>query len=348
MSTQARDAAAAPDTCKVPVAEIERVAAAALVAHGCGGWQAAEVARAVARAEQTGNVICGLYYLESYCRQLVSGRVRGDVEPRIEARRPAAIAVDARLGFAQPAFVRGLPAAVLAARAQGVATLAVAHAHTCTSLGYFTEQIAAQGLLGIGATNASAIVAGPGGRKRALGTNPIAFTVPGKDGPLLHADFSTAAVALGKITMADAAGEPIPEGWAVDAEGRPTTDPKAALAGALVPAAGPKGWALGLLVECLAAGLTGSAGSGQVKGLKAPEGPPHDLGQFYILVDPAAHGDALAERLAEIVAATEGDAAVRIPGAARPAPAEVTIDAGLWAAARALAEASAPAQAPAG
>lgn len=324
---------------QVSVDQIRTTSADALIAHGAGDWQAAEVARAVARAEETGNVICGLYYLESYCLQLASGRVNGTVEPQVHAPRPGAVTADARLGFAQPAFARALPLALDAARANGIAALAVAHSHTCTSLGYFTEQIAAAGLIGIGVTNASTIVAGPGGRRPILGTNPIAITIPGDgDGPpAMHADFSTAAVALGKITMARAAGEAIPPGLAVDAEGRPTTDPAAALGGALVSAAGYKGWALGLMVEALAAGLTGSVNSLDVKGLKLADGPPHDLGQYYILIDPGAHGGALADRFATVARAVADDPGVRIPGAPRRRLDPVDVPDALWQQALALA-----------
>ncbi|MBF9030894.1 Ldh family oxidoreductase [Rhodobacterales bacterium HKCCE3408] len=314
---------------EVEVAEIEDRSAAALIAHGAGEWQAAEVARAVARAEETGNVICGLYYLESYCVQLRSGRVDGTVEPGVTTPRPGHVAVDAKFGFAQPAFTRGLPVAVGAARTNGIASLAVGHSHTCTSLGFFTEQIAASGLIGIGFTNASAIVSGPGGRARVIGTNPIAFTVPGDGGPAMHADFSTAAIALGKITMARAAGETIPEGWAVDSDGNPTTDPARALAGSLVSAAEHKGWALGLLAEFLAAGLTGSVNSLDVSGLKAAEGPPHDLGQFYVLIAPDDPG-ALAARIRRVAEAVAEDPGARIPGAVPKRRARVAVDPALW------------------
>lgn len=322
---------------QVSVTEIERMSAEALIAHGAGTWQAGEVARAVARAEETGNIICGLYYLESYCLQLVSGRVDGAVEPVIKTPRPGAVTADAGFGFAQPAFARALPAAIDAARACGIASLAVAHSHTCTSLGFFTEQIAAAGLIGIGVTNASAIVAGPGGRKRAIGTNPVAFTLPGPDGPAMHADFSTAAVALGKITMAKAAGEDIPLGWAVDKAGQPTTDPEAALQGSLVSAAGYKGWALGLLVEFLAAGLTGSVNSVDVQGLKLKDGPPHDLGQFYILIDPTTHADTLADRIRRVADEIAEDPEVRIPGSQGKSRDPVQVDVTLWSRVQALA-----------
>lgn len=312
------------------VAEIKDTSRRALLAHGAGGWQAEAVAQAVARAEETGNVICGLYYLESYCTQLRSGRVDGGVEPLVTRPKAGQILVDAKAGFAQPAFARALPEAVKAARQSGVATLAVCHSHTCTSLGFFTEQIAAAGLIGIGMTNASAIVAGPGGKTPVLGTNPIAITIPGADAPALHADFSTAAVALGKITMAKAAGEPIPLGWAVDAKGTPTTDPEAALGGALVSAAEYKGWALGLMVEALAAGLTGSVNSLDVKGLKLPDGPPHDLGQLYILIDPGAQAEGMAQRLARVSDAIAADPEVRIPGVPRKTLDPVPVPDALW------------------
>jgi len=170
------------ETVSVSLGDIEAVTAAALTAHGAAPFPAAEVARAVRKAEATGNRICGLYYLESYCQQLRTGRVKGDVIPVVDAPRPSVVAVDAGYGFAQPAFSYGLAPALDAARRHGVATLAVGHAHTCTALGYFTEQIALAGFIGFGATNASPIVAPPGGKTRLIGTNPIAFSVPDGQG----------------------------------------------------------------------------------------------------------------------------------------------------------------------
>ena len=317
---------------KVLVSEIEEVAKAAMIAHGAGAWQAGEVARAVARAEAFGNVICGLYYLESYCLQLKSGRVDGQVDPVVTRPKAGQVIADAGFGFAQPAFSRGLPEALAAARENGVATLAVAHAHTCTSLGFFTEQIAAAGLVGIGFTNASPVVAPPNGNTAVIGTNPISMSLP--DGGM-HWDFSTSAVALGKITMAKAAGEKIPLGWAVDADGQPTTDPDAALKGALVSAGGYKGWGFGLMAEVLAAGMTGSVNSLDVSGLKLPDGKPHDLGQYYILMEPQADFAARLARVAEAVAAQEG---ARIPGQNRQPMGEIDVPDALWASSRALSQ----------
>ncbi len=321
----------------VLLTDIERTVQAALIRHGAGAFAAAEVARAVARAEATGNRICGLYYLESYCAQLQTGRVQGDVVPVVTAARPAAIHVDALFGFAQPAFAYALAPSLDAARQFGVATLAVGHAHTCTSLGYFTEQIAQAGMIGIGMTNASPIVAPPGGKSRIIGTNPIAFSVPdGQGGLALQFDQSTTTVALGKITMAKAAGESIPEGWALDAAGNPTTDPSEALAGSLVSMGGYKGWGFGLMAELLAAGMTGGVLSHDVKPLKAPEGPPHDLGQFYILIDPSASG-AFSDRLASLAALVEAEEGGRMPGQNRVIHDPADVDAAAWAQAQDLA-----------
>lgn len=315
---------------QVSLSEIESTTKSALERHGAVPWIAAEVAKAVRKAEAVGNRICGLYYLESYCQQLSSGRVKGDVEPVVTRPRPGAVVVDARYGFAQPAFARALPEAIAAARECGVATLAVGHAHTCTSVGYFTEQIARAGLIGLGMTNASPIVAPPGGKTRVIGTNPIAFSVPdGEGGLAMQFDQSTTTVALGKITMAKAAGERIPEGWAVDGEGQPTTDPEAALAGALVSLGGYKGWGFGLMVELLAAGMTGGVVSQDVKPLKAPEGPHHDLGQYYLLMDPSA-SEAFYDRLGQVAAGVALDEGARMPGQGKREQDPVDLDQAVW------------------
>jgi (2R)-3-sulfolactate dehydrogenase (NADP+) len=304
-----------------PITRILDLSKAALLRHGAVPGVAAEMARAIAWAEARDNRICGLYYLESYCQQLRSGRVDGQATARITQPRASEIRVDAAHGFAQPAFAQAREAAVAAAEATGIAVVAMHNAHTCTALGYFTEQIALAGCIGLGMTNASPIVAAPGGKTRVLGTNPMSFAVPdGAGGLAMLFDQSTTTTALGRITMAKAAGEPIPEGWAVDAQGQPTTDAAAALQGSLTSSGGYKGWGLGLMVEVLAACLTGGTLSADVKPLKAPEGAPHDLGQVFVLIHPGNAGffDRV-KTLAEIATQDEG---ARVPGRGkRPAEA---------------------------
>ncbi|MEM6307398.1 MAG: Ldh family oxidoreductase [Pseudomonadota bacterium] len=316
----------------VSISDITDTTARALMAHGATSAIAASVAHAVGQAEAYGNIICGLYYVESYCTQLQSGRVKGTVDPVVHTPRPASVLVDAGYGFAQPAFAAGLPVALQSVKTNGTASLSVAHAHTCTSLGYFTRQIAAAGYIAIGFTNASPIVTGPGGKSRVIGTNPIAFSVPdGQGGAAIHFDFSTSAVALGKITMAKAAGETIPLGWAVDKDGAPTTDPDAALQGALLSAGDYKGWGFGLMVEILAAGMTGSVNSLDVGGLKLPDGPPHGLGQFYVVLDPSTHHDDFTARLSRLADAVAADDGTRLPGQGSAPHDQVRVDDTLWA-----------------
>ncbi len=326
------------NTITVTLNDIETVSAEALVAHGASAWIAAEVAKAIRVAEENSNIICGLYYLQSYCQQLHSGRVNGVVDPQVSLARAGIVQVDAGFGFAQPAFTKALPEALSAVRELGTCSLAVCHAHTCTSLGFFTEQIAQAGMIGIGFTNASAVVSPPGGNKAVIGTNPIAMAVPARNGGIaFQFDQSTSAVALGKITMAAAAGTAIPAGWAVDQFGRPTTDPGEALDGSLVSTGGYKGFGFGVMAEVLAAAVTGSVNSLDVKGLKLPDGQPHDLGQFYFLLDPTAvSGDQFWQRLARLNDAVASQEGARLPGTTRQVLEEVTINAEVWSLAKSL------------
>ncbi|MDA9290501.1 Ldh family oxidoreductase [Amylibacter sp.] len=300
---------------EINLSEVEALTEKALTSHGASVWIAKSVARAVRTAEAKGNLICGLYYLESYCSQLITGRVNGTVEPIVTLPKAASIHVDAKFGFAQAAFERAMPLTIETAVKTGTCSLAISHSHTCTSLGYFTEQIAKSGFIGIGFTNASAVVSPPGGNKAILGTNPIAMAIPSKNGDIaFQFDQSTSAIALGKITMAASAGEAIPLGWAVDSYGNDTTDPNKALKGSLKSSGDYKGWGFGLMTEVLAAAFTGSVNSLDVKGLKLPEGKPHNLGQCYLILDPNTHGNSFFDRIDRIINAVAEQEGTRLPG----------------------------------
>ena len=315
---------------KISVKEIRNISKTALMQHGALDWISAEVADAVAVSESVGNRICGLYYLESYCEQLLSGRVDGRAAPDVQLVRSGSVYVNADDGFAQPAFSKGLPEALKIAEKNGIASMSVGRAHTCTSLGYFTKKIAEAGFLGLGLTNASPIVAPPGGKSRIIGTNPIAFSVPdGTGGVAMQFDQSTTTVALGKITMAKAAGKSIPAGWALDEDGKPTTDPEEALKGTLVSAGGYKGWGFGLMAEILVAGMTGGRISKNVAPLKARDGKPHDLGQFYIIIDPAS-GASFYNRLEELTVLISSEEGTRMPGQYTVPQTEVDVPDELW------------------
>ena len=314
----------------INVKEILNVSKSALVQHGSDDWVATHVAEAIAASESVGNRICGLYYLESYCEQLISGRVSGRAYPEVHLVRPSSVYVDAKDGFAQPAFSKGLPEVLKVAQETGIASLSIGRAHTCTSLGFFTKKIAQAGFLGLGFTNASPIVAPPGGKSRIIGTNPIAFSVPdGNGGIAMQFDQSTTTVALGKITMAKAAGKSIPQGWALDKDGNPTTNPEDAIQGTLVSSGGYKGWGFGLMAEILVAGMTGGRISKNVAPLKAKEGEPHNLGQFYIVIDPAS-GASFYNRLEELTAVISAEEGTRMPGQYTIPQSEVDVPDELW------------------
>lgn len=315
---------------EIDLREIEQRALEALTQHGAEPRVAQIMADAITWAEARSNRICGLYYLESYCLQLRSKRVDGVARPVVETPRPAQITVDAMAGFAQVGFAAALDQALHAARTHGVARLELRNAHTCTALGWFTEQIAQGGAIGLGMTNATPIVAPPGGKTRVIGTNPISFAVPdGAGGVSMLFDQSTTTVALGRITMAQAAGEQLEPGWALDAQGQPTTDPAAALAGSMTSAGGYKGWGFGLMAEILAACLCGGTLSRDVKPLKKADGDPHGLSCFFMLIDPGA--EEFYERFSQLAESVTLDEGCRMPGQGKELLSKIQVPDALWA-----------------
>ncbi|MEM7490924.1 MAG: Ldh family oxidoreductase, partial [Pseudomonadota bacterium] len=262
----------------------------------------------------------GLSRMPSYVAQVRSGKVDGTAAPRVDAPAPGLLRVDAAHGFAFPALDAGLDALIPVARAQGIAGLTVHRSHHAGQLGAHVERLADAGLVALMVANTPGAMAPWGGRTPLLGTNPIAFAVP-RDGTVpLVIDLSLSAVARGKVMAAKRKGEAIPEGIALDADGQPTTDPEAALTGTMVPAGGAKGAALALMVEVMAAALTGANLAGDASSLFDGEGDPPGLGQTVIAIDAgAASGGAFAATLERLVAAIEADGAARLPGATRMA-----------------------------
>jgi len=306
------------DTAVLTFDQIVKLSETALLACNVGEANARPVARSIAAAERDGQKIVGLSYLPVYCDHAACGKVDGHAEPALRKSRPAAIEVDAATGFAHPAIALGLPALAAAARENGIAGLGVGNSYACGSLGYFVEELAEQGLVAFMAANASRTVAAHGGKSPFFGTNPIAFAAPRKDHAPLVVDQSSSAVAFVAVADAMKRGMPIPDGWAIDREGKPTNDPAAALEGALLPVGGHKGFGLGLMVDILAAGLTGSHWSFEASSFGDCEGGPPRTGQFLIAIDPEAFdGAAFRERLEAMLSAVRETPQVRLPGERR-------------------------------
>lgn len=301
---------------RIALDEVERIAMAALARAGTGATQAGAVARSIRAAEAEGTRGIGLGYLPWYCRHASVGKIAGAAEPVAVQARPGAIRVDALGGLAHPAYEAGEPLLIEAARRQGIAILGVANAYACGVLGYFTDRLARAGLVSIAATNASSTMAPWGGRTPFFGTNPWAFGAPRKREPLVI-DSSSAATAFVNLASAAAAGREIPSHWALDAEGQPTTDADEGLKGSIAPSGGHKGSALALMVEVLAAGLTGSHWSFEASSLGDDLGGPPRLGQSFIAMDPGAMAPGFVERLETMIAAMAAQEGVRIPGERR-------------------------------
>jgi len=180
------------------------------------------------------------------------------------------------------------------AREQGVGVAGVRRSSHAGVTGLFVEELAQQGLVAMMFVNTPAAIAPWGGSQALYGTNPIAFAAPVPEAEPPVIDLSVRKVACGKILAASQKGEPILEGWAFDAEGRPVTDAKAALCGTMAPLGEAKGAALALMVEIFAAGVTGANYASEASSFFTADGPAPGTGQLLLALDPAALGGAAA------------------------------------------------------
>lgn len=295
---------------------VETLATDCLTACGASPLQAGAVARSIRDAEAEGTRGIGLGYLPFYCGHLKVEKILGDAVPVVTIPAPGMVQVDAADGFAHPAYEAGEAALVAAAQAQGIAMMSITNAYACGVLGYFTARLAARGLVALMFANASSTMAPWGGRLPFFGTNPWSMAAPRGGAPLVI-DASSSATAYVNLAQAAQEGRPIPPHWALDAEGQPTTDAAAGLAGSIAPAGGHKGSALALMVEVLAAGLTGASFSHQASSLGDDLGGPPRLGQTLIAIRPGGPG--FAERIETLLSDMAAQPGVRIPGERRHA-----------------------------
>jgi (2R)-3-sulfolactate dehydrogenase (NADP+) len=299
---------------------VEALALRQLRAAGASDMQAGPVARSIRLAERDGVRSHGLTYLPVYAEHLACGKVDGRAVPELSQSRSAAVLVDARHGFAHPAIDAGLPLLIEAAPSFGIAALTLRRSYNCGVLGHHAERIAEAGLIGLCFTHAPASVAPVGGRVPVVGTNPVALGVPdGQGGARFVLDQSASAVAKSEVILRSRSGEAIPEGWALDAEGQPTTDATAALKGSMLPAGGAKGFGMGLIVEVLASALAGAVASRDASPFSGPAGGPPATGQCFLAIDPTAFAAGFGDRIATLAEAIEMQEGARLPGARRMA-----------------------------
>jgi (2R)-3-sulfolactate dehydrogenase (NADP+) len=276
------------------------------------------IARALVAAEADGLKGHGLSRLPSYAAQAKIGKVDGFATPALTRPCPATVAVDASNGFAYPAIDIAVATLPDVARREGIAVAAIRRSHHCGAVGHPVERLAQAGFVAIMFANTPAAMAPAGGTRGVFGTNPIAFACPLPDRPPIVIDLSLSKVARGNILAAQQKGERIPDGWALDAAGHPTTDPTAALAGTMMPLGDAKGTALALMVELLAAGLTGATFAAEASSFLDAEGPPPGTGQLIIILGPTAFGGTnVTARFATLAASIELQPGARLPGTRR-------------------------------
>ncbi len=298
--------------------QAQQMAVAALVNHRTSPANAALVAEALVAAEADGQKGHGLSRLPSYCGQAASGKVDGFATPRATQVAEAALRVDAGNGFAFPAMALALEKLAELTPRTGIAVAALHRSHHCGMAGYHVEALGRRGLLGLLLANTPQAIAPWGGREGLFGTNPIAFAAPRAGQPPLVIDLSLSKVARGKIMFAKQENQAIPEGWALDAKGQPTTDPQAALAGTMLPMGEAKGAALVLMVELLAAALTGANFGFEASSFFEAQGRPPAVGQLLIALAPGPlSGNRFAERLETLLGAILGQEGTRLPGERR-------------------------------
>jgi (2R)-3-sulfolactate dehydrogenase (NADP+) len=300
----------------VTLAEAEQLVVRTLTRCRTDAGNAASVARALVGAEAEGQKGHGLSRVPTYAAQAKVGKVDGFAMPVLEWRRPAAAVIDAKNGFAYPAIDAALAALPDAARHNGIAAAAITRSHHCGVAGHPVERLAEAGLMALMFANSPAAIAPWGGAKPVFGTNPIAFACPLPGRAPIVVDLSLSKVARGNILAAKQKGEKIPDGWALDADGNPTTDASAALAGTMLPLGDAKGTALALMVELLAAGLTGANFAAEASSFLDAEGPPPGTGQLLIAFDAAGFGGSL-EHFAALAGSIEAQPGARLPGARR-------------------------------
>lgn len=245
---------------------------------------AAVVADSLVRAELEGAGSHGVSRLAIYARRMGEGRISAN--PKIEVERSGAVLrVDGSNALGQVASHYALQAAVPVARELGIAGVAVRDSNHFGTAAYYCQKACREGLALLATTNSPPGIAPWGGKRAYLGTNPIAFGFPARNEPPVIVDMSSSVVARGNIILAALRGEEIPEGWATDAEGLPTTSAEEGLKGAVLPLGGAKGYALAVAVEMLSGVISGAAFGSDVNNLYKDEDPPANVGHGFILLD---------------------------------------------------------------
>lgn len=311
------------DTVRITLAEGAALSMKALTRAGADEPNARAVTTVMMKAERDICASHGLFRLPGYCEGLTGGRAKGTAKPALTRLAPGVIRVDGDRGYAPLAIEAGMPDLIATARTNGIAALAINNMHHFAALWPEMEMLTDEGLVGFAFTAATPMVAPAGGVKPFFGTNPMAFGFPRDpaDGPPVVFDQASAAMARGEVQIHARDGHTLPEGVGVDANGQPTTDPNAVLAGAQLTFGGYKGASIALMVELLAGALIGDVFSYESPQKATGKASTPYGGELILALDPSKYGDAdgwraHAETFYRELLSQEG---VRMPGMRRHA-----------------------------
>src|SRR5258706_7534620 len=266
-----------------------KLARTALEKAGAHSKMAEAAAHHLVRAEEQGLPTHGMSRVPFYCAMLKNGRADGAAQPAMVADRAGVCLIDNKDGLPYVSVQWALDEVNQRARRHGIGLAGIRHSAHVGVLGIHLLPVAAAGLAGFAFTNSPAAIPAWGGKKGLFGTNPVAAVFPRKNQQPIVIDLALTTVVRGKIMMAMKRGEKIPEGGALDRNGRPTTDPKEAIErGSLFPIGGAKGAMLALMFELICASLTGSAIGPEADSFFSEEGNKTRIGQAFIALDPGA------------------------------------------------------------
>jgi LDH2 family malate/lactate/ureidoglycolate dehydrogenase len=271
----------------LPVERLEGFCEAVLRNAGLNPYNARLVAESLVFADLRGIGSHGVTRLSGYLGRIRAGVMNLDPAMTIEADFPASALLNAKNGLGQIAGMKAMALAMEKARTQGIGFVGVKESNHFGTAAFFAMKALPHDMIGLVATNASPAMAPYGAKTPLLGTNPLAVAIPAALQKPIVLDMATSLVARGKIRLASLTGQKIPLGWALDAEGKPTEEAKAALAGSLEPIAGPKGAGLSLVIDLLCGVLTGSTLTGEVKNLVTDNSGAAKTGHTFAAINVA-------------------------------------------------------------
>ena len=300
--------------------ELFRLAKQALVKAGAHATMAETAAQHLVRAEEQGLPTHGMSRVPFYCSMLKNGRAEGKARPSMLADKAAVCLIDNADGLPYESAAWAIEEVIQRARRNGIGFAGIRNSAHVGVLGIHLLKVAETGMVGVAFTNSPAAIPAWGGKKALFGTDPVAFAFPRKGADPIVVDLALTTVTRGKIMVAMQKGEKIPEGWALDRHGKPTTDPKEAIEqGSLFPIGGTKGAMLALAFELVCAALTGAAIGPEADSFFSEQGNKPRIGQAFLAIDPGALAgmEKYFERVETVVRTMLADEGVRLPGAKR-------------------------------